>query len=654
LTVQAFQFGDTIAERFLVLRYLRGGISDVYLTFDLHPVEYACRALKTLRTTQRWNSDARDSFNRETAAWVSLGKHPNVVRCFTSFDVHEVPYLLLDWVSDENSRTSNVKELIREGPISTDIALQIARDLFCALCHGRDTLGNFVHGDIKPENLLIAENATIKLTDFGLTRTSLLLQQRGKRGDTVRISGTPPYMAPELWEGASPTEQTDIYAIGCLIYEMVEGVPPVSGRTLQSIRLAHLEEEPAPPTLMESRIWDRVRRCMAKDSLLRPHGYEEIAEVFGLTFPGRIDAPHRSVGHNGEFTATDYGNQGIALFIAGEHELALNAFDRAIELDAGLSRAFNNRAKLFVEMERYDDALRDYAKALELDPEFVEVLNNRAQLYLRMGRAELGLADAEKAVQLNGEWPTALSTFGLLLYEAHRFDEALEQVNAAFNLEPKESRHSLVRADIYMALSRYDAALADIDRLRPREDIEPVAHVSLALKRAQCLGRMGLTDVAVAELLRQISRAEVAWSIGEFFLNEDEPALALPCLSHAVGLGATGLEKSIEAAIEKFWLLPVDDIRLMRRNTYRRWSDEAEHMLDLLTERLEAKIGRLDLQSVLDYISNGDPTTALTNFPILRDPEFYAACEEIVFPCLNTLRGEAMILQFAILERLAL
>lgn len=335
---QIFQKGEFIDGHYLVLEHRRGGLSDVYLTFDLHPSEYNCLALKTLRMTEGWRGRAREMLHQEAAAWVSLGAHPNIVRCFVANDINEIPYLVLEWVADEESNTRSLRNVMVEyGVIDHTAALRLAGDLCSALLHCQSRLPGFAHGDIKPENVLLGEYSTFKLTDFGLARTAFSIRAH-KEAAEGQAPGTPYYMAPELWLGQMPDERTDIYAIGCLLYEVFEGERPFAGQTISSIRRSHLEMDPAPPALMTKPVWDMVRICLAKGAVERPANYKELAERVGA-MRGRGGQAEPPTSRQPELTATDYGNQALTLVQTGNSEEAFQAFEKALTLDPNLSRA---------------------------------------------------------------------------------------------------------------------------------------------------------------------------------------------------------------------------------------------------------------------------------------------------------------------------
>jgi tetratricopeptide (TPR) repeat protein len=642
---QIYARGEIIAEHYLVLEHRRGGQGDVYLTFDLQPLERTCRALKTLHLDGGWSRERRAVLHREAAAWVSLGAHPDIVRCFLATDVRDVPYLVLEWVADEESRTRSLREVMQHGPVDPRGALHVASHLCAALLHCRGRLAGFAHGDIKPENLLIGEHSSVKLTDFGLARTAF-----NARGEAEGQGwGTPHYTAPELWAGGTPDERTDIYAVGCLMYELFEGELPFPGRTFSSVRRAHLEDDPPPPSLMTRPVWELIRRCLSKEAADRPAGYEELADMVGaLTGRPRTAGPPPAARPT-ELTATDYGNQAHTLLQTGHYEEALAAFDKALALDPNLSRAYNNRALLYYKMGRDEEALRDWARAVELDPEFVEVFGNRAAFHLDRGRYELGLEDARRAVELNDRWPTGLLNLASALNQLKRHEEALVHVDRALELRPDNAQLLILRGQVLAALGRYAEGVESYTEALSQEGLPRAQFHQAYMQLIPCLTRAGQEAAAYAAVDAVVDSPEVAAFLGKYFLHLDEPLLALRALRQARPEDE-GVREASEGATRRLVEMTVaDDPRVTKYRSYRYWCEDPEKMIEDLAEALHNKVPRDELGRALDVLA--DPAAEAAEHPLLRDPAFREACERVVFPRISQMMMSVLIARFIMLER---
>jgi serine/threonine-protein kinase len=153
-------------------------------------------------------------------------------------------------------------------PISLAEALSLVNQLAGALeaIHAR----GLVHRDVKPANVIVGEDGTAALTDFGLARgiAETVLTKPGT------VVGTVEYLAPELIRGEPPSATSDVYALGCLFYECLAGAPPFAGKGLVETLLAHVREEPPEltkirPELPEDTCWAALR-ALAKDPEERP------------------------------------------------------------------------------------------------------------------------------------------------------------------------------------------------------------------------------------------------------------------------------------------------------------------------------------------------------------------------------------------------
>ena len=121
--------------------------------------------------------------------------------------------------------------------MSEPLALRFARDITAAMLHAHRMIPEFVHGDLKPENVLITSSLTTKLSDFGLARGGGVVEGAGL--------GTPLYRAPECWAGGGPTEKADIYAFGLILFEMITGEHPFrQARTDDELSTWHAEVNP--------------------------------------------------------------------------------------------------------------------------------------------------------------------------------------------------------------------------------------------------------------------------------------------------------------------------------------------------------------------------------------------------------------------------
>ena len=206
-----------------------GGMSTVYRAFD-QTLERQV-AIKLLHRQIADDPDQLERFRREARAVAQLS-HPHIVTVIDAGEEEGRPYIVFEYVQGET-----LKELIkREGPLDVDesaaYAIEIARALGYA--HSR----NIVHRDVKPQNVLIDEEGSAKITDFGIART---LDEEGLTADG-RVLGTTDYVAPEQALGHQVTGQSDLYSLGIVLFEMLTGDVPFRGENQVAVAMKHVRD----------------------------------------------------------------------------------------------------------------------------------------------------------------------------------------------------------------------------------------------------------------------------------------------------------------------------------------------------------------------------------------------------------------------------
>ncbi len=246
-----------LADRYRLEREIgAGGMATVYLAEDLRHERYV--AVKVLRP-ELSATLGHDRFLREITTTAGL-RHPNILPLYDSGEGAGFLFYVMPFVEGESLRDL----LERDGQLPIDEALRFADEIADALsyAHGRGV----VHRDIKPENILI-ENGHAIVADFGIA------QAVGVSGDaklTVAgmAVGTPTYMSPEQASGDVTDARSDLYALGCIVYEMLAGTPPFTGPTAIAVMMRHAIE-PVPKldtrrAAVSRPVIEAVERALAK------------------------------------------------------------------------------------------------------------------------------------------------------------------------------------------------------------------------------------------------------------------------------------------------------------------------------------------------------------------------------------------------------
>jgi len=259
--------GELIAERYELEELVgTGGMSSVYRAHD-RLLERSV-ALKILHEQFTRDDDYVERFRREARSVAQL-THPNIVTVIDRGEQDGRQFIVFEYVNGEN-----LKELVdREGPLpvrdAIELALQVARGL--AFAHGQ----GLVHRDVKPQNVLLDSEGRAKVTDFGIARS---LDVDGVT-ITGTIMGTSSYIAPEQARGEPVDEQTDVYSLGCVLYELLAGEVPYDGDNFVTVAMRHVND-PVPSVSdvrqdVPLRLDWAIERAMAKE---RDERFDSMAE----------------------------------------------------------------------------------------------------------------------------------------------------------------------------------------------------------------------------------------------------------------------------------------------------------------------------------------------------------------------------------------
>jgi serine/threonine protein kinase len=239
----------------------RGGMGVVYRA--RHEGEGRTVALKVLREELA----ADDAFRRRLAheARAAAGvEHPNLAPVLEAGEADGQLYLAVRYVDGP----SLAERLLTGGPLPTDELVRLGSDV----CAGLDALHGqgIVHRDVKPGNILLDTDGTAVLGDFGLAKHRAWTVLTG----TGQVLGTLGYLAPELIRGEPASPRSDLYALGCVLYQCLAGALPFAGRGVLRMGMAHLEEAPGDPGAgrpdVPSALSWTVRQVLAKDPAQRP------------------------------------------------------------------------------------------------------------------------------------------------------------------------------------------------------------------------------------------------------------------------------------------------------------------------------------------------------------------------------------------------
>jgi serine/threonine protein kinase len=272
--------GSVLGDRYRVeARIGAGGMAEVYRGFD--PVLNRTVAIKVLLPQFARDASFVERFRREAQAAARLN-HPNIVGAYDTGADGDTQYIVMEFVE---GRT--LAEFLAAGrrptPVqSAEIAQKICGALAAAHAQG------VIHRDIKPGNVMVTRDGTVKVMDFGIARITTGVETAPQ---TSAVLGTATYLSPEQAQGGPVDARTDIYSLGTVLYEMLAGRPPFTGESPVAIAYKQVNETPIPPSQINADVPPRldavVMRALSKNPANRYQTADDFAEDLDRVVKGQ-------------------------------------------------------------------------------------------------------------------------------------------------------------------------------------------------------------------------------------------------------------------------------------------------------------------------------------------------------------------------------
>jgi serine/threonine protein kinase len=463
--LQLFPPGFLIADRYEVIQApdFENGIRVGKMGFV-----YVCRdkqtgqlvALKFFKPQYLPDLNARTRFLDEGNAWIKLGSYSHIVHCYTVKYMDPTSFLVLELITNEHYPDNVSLYPWMNMPMPVDQALLFALQIARGMRYAVEKIPGLVHCDLKPANVLVSGDRLsgtdinrLCITDFGLSKivaASGKEDTRDNSGRSNRNLGTPLYMAPEQWRNEPIGVYTDVYALGCILYDMLNGQSRRRDLNLNEIQDAHLSGKLRPVVRnLPGSVIDFLKLSLSAVAAERYQVWNKVTSALEEVYAGLNMGPvpqesKEDEGNPERFAlASSYNAMGISYAHMGKPQEAVDYFKMALDIfqeirhQQGEGTALGNLGNTYAHIGKVDEALRYCKRDLAITRKRGDrireslALGNIGEIYRNQGDVQNALEFYEKKLDivrtigdLRGEG-NALSSLGMAYVALGDFDKAL-------------------------------------------------------------------------------------------------------------------------------------------------------------------------------------------------------------------------------------
>jgi len=448
-----YQIGDIINSQYEVQKIFTGGMGLVYACYDKN--ENRLIALKTLQDHLLTNYTGLDRFVNEAQTWIQLGAYKHIVRAYSIERIEGIPYIILEYVGGNPNYGNSLRGWVLHKSINLELTLDIMIQTCLGLSYSQTKVPGIVHRDLKPENILLTNSGIAKITDFGLAKTfetedhffkNLPEDESQELFHTTitrsgHIVGTPPYMSPEQCRGEDINFRSDIYSIGCILFEMVTGQRLIKSNSPSDWIKFHLTETPTRPSKVVSDVPKHLEqiilRCLNKIPDHRYSNYavltKELIDVYKyITAKEYYALQEEKLAFNPKETF----EKAKTFDFLGKTHLALKELNILLEKDPHFISGWILKGAIFIKLKRHGEALLSLEKAIDLDPNSARAYINKALVFLDMGNLQESRRLLTLALEIDPSSGAAWINLGIVFEAMNQPVQALECYDKALTIDP--------------------------------------------------------------------------------------------------------------------------------------------------------------------------------------------------------------------------
>lgn len=458
-----------------------GGFAEVWLGFDIELHRNV--AIKLPKPKQ---VEGLDAFIAE-ARRVARLNHPGIVPVHDIVKENNLVYIISEYVPG-----GSLKEILAKKKPTSKEAIEWICQISNALDYAHSQ--GIIHRDIKPANILLNASGEAMIADFGIALSA------NKTGEFSPSIGTLPYMSPEHLAGKPLDARSDVYSVGILLYELLNGDLPYPKGGLNTLRRNIYEGN--INLILESHLFDNnlkriFAKCLAKDPTSRFNSAGEFARslkfkkskiwvfvllpiilvivilVFMSFKLGMYNSPKNKddkfFNQEKILSAEEAVSLGRQKFQKKNYQEAISNFTRAIELDQTCVEAFHKRGAALFNLGKYHDSLPDFTKAIVLSPGNAEILRNRALPFMHLKQYEDAITDLKDAMNFEPSTKKLSEKLLSTVYYAKAYDlemdqkylEAIAQSTIAISYIPSALNYQQ-RGILYFKIKEYEKSISDL------------------------------------------------------------------------------------------------------------------------------------------------------------------------------------------------